>query len=115
MNSKSENEVDLVEMNSRLDGGELLKKIHVGPFQIILCSSQFQTILHPSKDSLWLCSHHRFRNQDLRKVMPLNKCPTHGQETGANNEVSAECINFYLFTNDFDFHFQTSNKKISIF
>lgn len=90
LNFKSENEVDLVEMNSRLEGGKPLKKIHVGPFQIVLCSSQSQTILQLSKDSLWLCSHHRFRNQDLRKGMPLNKSLTLGQETGANNEVSAE-------------------------
>lgn len=115
MNSKSENEVDLVEMNSRLDGGKLLKKIHAGPFHIVRYSSSFQATLHPSKDSLWLCSHHRFRNQDLRKVMPLNKCPMHGQETGANNEVSAECINSYLFTNDFDFHFKPLTKRSQFF
>lgn len=47
---------------------------------------------HPtsSKHSLWLCSWHRFGNQDLRKVTPLNKCSTLRERWDVNNKFSAE-------------------------
>lgn len=42
LNSKGENEADLVETELRLGGDKPVKKIHVGPFQIILFPGQFK-------------------------------------------------------------------------
>ena len=42
LNSKSENEADLVETDPTLGGVKPLKKIQVGPFQIILFPGQFK-------------------------------------------------------------------------